>query len=286
MAAETAQWLLPFPPVSEAKMANRFLLLLVTAALFLVGQVRAEIADVVPVGDLERWGVLSLGLNGPGNRLADDAFIQGDFGAAGISRLALTDTSFIEGDLYYRHHGVIRIAPGSGIIGSQFRDQDALLEQETADALTFTRAAGALTANRDNDRIKLSGSDSLTLTGAPGETVVLSLRSFAMSGDSTLNLTGAANTTFVINVKNGFSLMNAARIVLSGGLDWNDVVFNVRHSGAEIQISGTADLEGILLAARRTVRLRDSALVRGEVIADALLMRGVSQILHPPVVSP
>ena len=176
--------------------------------------------------------------------------------------------------------------PAPGITGTVYRDQNALLNQETADALALAKAAGGLAATRGTTLINLSGTNSLTLSGAPGETVVLNLRSFAMSGSSTLTLSGSATTSYVINVNRGFSLTDSARIVLIGGLDWNDVVFNVRARGADVQLSGNAMFQGILLATRRNVRMRGFATVRGEVIADALIMQGMSQIDHPPVVSP
>jgi choice-of-anchor A domain-containing protein len=134
--------------------------------------------------------------------------------------------------------------------------------------------------------IDLQGSNNLTLSGAPGQTVVLNLRMLRMTGNSTLTLQGSANTTFVINVNRGFSLINAARIVLSGGLDWNDVLFNVRGTGTTVNLSGNSNFQGILLASRRSVQIRDGAILRGEVIADNLQMQGTAQVNHPAVVSP
>ena len=107
-----------------------------------------------------------------------------------------------------------------------------------------------------------------------------------MVGNSTLTLQGSADTTYVINVNRGFSLTDASRIVLSGGLDWNDVLFNVRGPGTAVTVAGNASFQGILLATRRTVQLRDAAVLRGEVIADNWLIQGTAQINHPAVVSP
>src|SRR6185295_15549545 len=95
--------------------------------------------------------------------------------------------------------------------------------------------------------INLRGWHSTTVTGAPGETVVLSLRDFQLAGHSTFTLQGTATTTFIINVSGQFSLLKNARIVLSGGVQWNDVLFNVRGSGT-VSISGDASLQGILMA--------------------------------------
>ncbi len=267
-------------------MVHRFLLALIGCTFFLGNEVRADLADVLPVGDLERWAAFSLGLNGPGDRLLNHALIDGDLGAAGVGYVALTNNALIQGDLYERRNRLLRFRFGDGITGTEYRDQDALLDQEVGDARAFSKAAGSLTSTRTNKLINLRGSNNLTLSGAPGESVVLNLRSFAMSGSSTLTLTGSATTTYVINVNRRFSLTDSARIVLSGGLDWNDVVFNVRARGSDVQLGGNAMFQGILLATRRSVQMRGFATVRGEVIADALIMQGTTQINHPPVVSP
>jgi choice-of-anchor A domain-containing protein len=134
--------------------------------------------------------------------------------------------------------------------------------------------------------IDLSGTNNLTLSGAPGEAVVLNLRLIRMTGDSSLTLQGSANTIYVINVDRGFSLTDASRIVLSGGLDWNDVLFNVRGKGTTVTLANNSSFQGILLASRRTMQIRDAAILRGEVIADNLQTQGATQIVHPPVVSP
>ncbi len=176
--------------------------------------------------------------------------------------------------------------PNTAITGTVHRDANALLDAESALALNLSQAASLLAPTRSLPLIDLNGTTNLTLSGAPGETVVLNLRMFRLRDSSTLTLQGSANTTYVFNVNRGFSLQDASRIVLSGGLDWNDVLFNIRGRGNTVTLSGTASFQGILLANRRTVDLRNAAIIRGEVIADALAMQGTSQIVHPPVVSP
>jgi cytoskeletal protein CcmA (bactofilin family) len=266
-------------------MVQRFLLP-VFGLFLVVSPLRANIGSILPAGDLEDWATLSLGLNGSGDRLSNDAQINGDVAVSGNGNIALTNNATIDGDVYFPWGGGFKAGAGTLITGSQNQVARTLLNAESNLALNLSRAAGLLTPTRNLSMIDLNGSSNLTLSGAPGETVVLSLRMIRMRGDSTLTLQGSANTTYVINVNRGFSLTDASRIVLSGGLDWNDVVFNVRGRGAAVTIAGTSNFQGILLASRRTVQLRDSAIVRGEVIADALLMQGTTQINHPAVVSP
>jgi len=134
--------------------------------------------------------------------------------------------------------------------------------------------------------INLSQNQNLTVTGAPGATVVLSLTNFVMSGSSTLTLQGTATTAFVINVSNQFSLSGRARIILSGGVDWRHVFFNVRGKGGTVTLSGNSSLVGILAARQRTVRMSDNALVTGQVWAKKVTLLDSSRIIEPPVVSP
>ena len=246
----------------------------------------ADLGQVIPIGDLERWAAFSLGSEGSGNRLSDNTFVEGDFGAAGNGNITMTDDSTINGDVYYRSNGTLAVAPGATITGSVFNNQNSLLDNGVSEAMAASNAAAAFQSTRSLSEVNGEGTQNIVLSGAPGETVVLNLRKFQLNGDSTLTLQGSANTTYIINVKNQFSLSGNARIVLAGGLDWNDVLFNVRGKGSEVRLSGNSRFEGILLANKRTVRLRDQAIVRGEVIGGRLAFQGTSQVIHPPVVSP
>jgi choice-of-anchor A domain-containing protein len=254
--------------------------------LLLASPLRADIGSFLPVGDLEDWAALTLGLNGSGDRLSNSALINGDVAVSGNGDMAMTNNATINGDVYFPFGGALKNGPGALITGSSNRVSRTFLNEECNLALNLSRAAGLLTPTQSLSQIDLNGTSNLTLSGAPGQTVVLNLTRFQMRGNSTLTLQGSADTTYVINITRGFSLTDAARIVLSGGLDWNDVLFNVRGRGTAVTLSGSSNFQGILLAARRTVQLRGAAIIRGEAIADNLLMQGTAQINHPVVVSP
>jgi hypothetical protein len=134
--------------------------------------------------------------------------------------------------------------------------------------------------------IRLDDNQAVTISGAPGETVTLNLRSFALYDNATLTLQGTATTTFIINVRHRFSLSGNAKITLVGGLQWDDVFFNVSGSGSVVSLSGNASLEGILTANNRKVRLRGNVDVFGQVFAKKLRLAGNAEIIQPPVVSP
>ncbi len=102
----------------------------------------------------------------------------------------------------------------------------------------------------------------------------------------TLTLQGTAGTAFIINIRNQFSLSHSAKIVLSGGLTPEDVVFNVLGSGCDVVIRGQSELTGTLQAVYRTVRIRGDSVVIGDVIARKIKLSRGGNIVDPPVVSP
>jgi hypothetical protein len=134
--------------------------------------------------------------------------------------------------------------------------------------------------------INLSRNHSMIVQGAPGATVVLNLRNFAMSGSATFTLQGTATTNFIINVTQQFSLSDSSKIVLSGGVQWNCVHFNVLGQGNPVLLSGHSSLVGILTANQRTVKMTNHAIVTGEVIANKIVLRDSAQIIQPPIISP
>jgi hypothetical protein len=146
--------------------------------------------------------------------------------------------------------------------------------------LLATQPAGQIT------NINLTRTMNMTVTGGPGATVTLSLNNFLMSGASTFTLQGTATTSFVINVSKQFSLSGSSRIVLSGGVQWNKVAFNVLGKGSNVTLSGSSRLVGVLNASKRMVLLRNQAIVWGEVHAARLILDDSSKVIQPPVISP
>jgi len=250
------------------------------------GHAKADVSDVIPeIGDLERWTVFSLGGGHNFSRAFGHAFIDGDLGLAGNGDFLMGGHATVDGDVYDRSNGTVLTFQNSVITGSIFRDQDALLDNGVNEALAASAHAFSLTPNRPNTSVKLLGNHAITIIGAPGETVVLSLKNFILRDNSTFTLQGTATTTFVINVRKKFSLSGNSHIDLAG-LQWNQVLFNVVGTGPKVGLGGDSIFNGILMANDRTVRLRKNATVSGEIIANRLKIRGSSRVLHPPVLSP
>jgi hypothetical protein len=246
---------------------------------------RADLSDVLPqMNDLERWAVFSLGAGNSYDQVVQSSWVKGDIGVAGNGRIVLAGNSTFDGNLYYRSNGNLLKLDNASFNGSQYQD-DALLDQNASEAISASDAAFAMAPTRSFSAINLGRHQNLTVTGAPGETVVLKLGSFTLAKDATFTLEGTATTKFIINVTKSFSLSGSAKIVLSGGLGWNDVLFNVRGAGLA-KLSGQAVFNGVLMANSRTVTVLGQSSVTGEIIANRIVLGGSAQVSRPPIVSP
>jgi len=260
----------------------------IAASLILLGgvQAKADVSGVIPeIGDFERWTVFSLGDGNNFSSAFGHSLIDGDLGLAGNGNFLMAGHATINGDIYDRSNGTVLTFQHASITGSIFHDQDALLDNGVNEALAASAHAFSLTPNRPNTSVKLLGNHALTITGAPGETVVLSLKNFILRDNSSFTLQGTATTTFVINVRKKFSLSGNSHIDLVG-VQWDQVLFNVVGTGQRVSLGGSSVFNGILMANDRTVRLSKDAMVSGEIIANRLKIRGSTRVLHPPFISP
>ena len=260
----------------------------IAASLILLGgiQAKADVSGVIPeIGDLERWTVFSLGDGNSFSRAFGHALIDGDLGLAGNGNLLMAGHASIDGDVYDRSNGTVLTFQHASITGSIFHNQDALLDNGVNEAIAASAHAFSLTPNRPNTSVKLLGNHAITITGAPGETVVLSLKNFILRDNSSFTLQGTATTTFVINVNKKFSLSGNSHIDLAG-LQWNQVLFNVIGTGQRVSLGGSSVFNGILMANDRTIKMKGDATVSGELIANRFKLRGSTRVLHPPILSP
>jgi hypothetical protein len=117
---------------------------------------------------------------------------------------------------------------------------------------------------------------------------VMNLSSLTLNNGAVLNLSGSAGSAFVINVSGAFSLNNSSQITLSGGLTPSDVLINVTGNSGAFSIAGNSLLQGTLLAynksgAQRTLTVGGAnTLIRGEIIANKVVVSGGAKVRKPP----
>jgi cytoskeletal protein CcmA (bactofilin family) len=254
-----------------------------------------ELGD--PQTGLLRWAAFSLGGGISDTTLADDfsgnATIKGDVGVAGSGNIQLSGKALINGNLYYRSNGTLKLSGNAKITGQRFHNSNALLDDHynranTLDthAFSFNDSHNYLVNGSPQTLTNITGNNNITIKATnPFSNVTLKLGNFTRTG-GTVTLQGSSTNNFIINVTNQFSLSGNARIVLSGGLTWNDVLVNVHGPGGDVQMSGNSYYEGVLLSTKRTIKLSGNAFVKGELIANKISISGNGQVVHPPVTSP
>ena len=240
--------------------------------------------DLGMAGPGPQWGLVLLGNGNGDSEIGGSSLIFGHVGVSGTDKIRIRDYSTLEGDLVLRKAAAFSLSGNAHIIGNVAFDQSAVdrLKQAAADAKAATQAAFGLQRTLGFPKT-INTNQSLTLTGSG--VVVLKLDDFRLAGNAALTLEGDANTTFIINVTDKFTMGGNSRVELSGGVTWENVLFNIRGNG-EATLSKNAQLEGLILSKKRTIELSGNSQVRGEVIAGAIKMSGASVIGQIPVVSP
>lgn len=231
------------------------------------------------------WAIFSLGAGSDQSDFSNGSLVYGDVALAGNGKLKMSGGSMISGNVYRHTSGSVNLSGGSLITGSTINNAatNTMLAQGVNDAIAASNAAYSLSASVGYPTT-INANSSLTLSGSGN--VVLKLTDFVVAGGATITLQGNSSTSFVINVTDDFKLSNGAQIQLSGGLTWDNVLFNIRGSGTNISLSGGSSVGGILLAANRSVKLDNASQFNGEIIANKVALTGGSQVTRPPVVSP
>ena len=243
----------------------------------------------------------------PGNGLSSDWWdVLGNVGVGGVGNLTMS-ASRIKGNLYIRTGATVVQSSGANIGNAGYVplipgytspsslptnglliNAAANANQASMDASTLANnwiGAGPTTIAQNNAALNLS------IAAVANATYVLHLQDLILSGASsvlTLSGNGQANVNYVINVNRFFSLSAGAKVVLTGGLTSENVLFNVEKTGAstytyDTTLGGGSKLDGIILAPNRTVKLTGASIVKGEVIGKAVSLSGYSRVYNPEI---
>ena len=227
-----------------------------------------------------KWAVFTLGSGvNDVNVMSGGASIWGDTAFAGSGKSNLSGTGTIRGEAVSHSSGSMVKSSGFTITGGTVNNRDAQLNQGVAQAISASNAAFVMPASAGYPTT-INQNTSLSLSGAANQTVVLQLTDFVLSNTAALTLQGTATTTYIINVTNKFSLTGSSIVQLSGGLTYDNVLFNVRGTG-DVTMGSSAVLNGIVLATNRTMKMSGSATVYGQVIANKVALSGVSSVRRP-----
>jgi Ice-binding-like len=268
---------------------SRSALLLAVAVSFFLGVTNAT-ADqfgTTTLTDWQHWAAFSQGGGVSDTTTVTDqsggTYVKGNVGVWGPGNISLSGNAILDGDLYYRTTGTLKLSGGAKITGMRHHDAggDTILQNSSNEAYMESNQLWAQPAQNPSPQYNfttINTSQNMTITGTGH--VVLKLTDFVLTGNATLTLQGTATTTFVFNITNQFSLTSLARIVLSGGLTAANVVYNVRNTGSDATVSGSARLQGILLANYRNVALSGSSITTGEVIGNKVTISGNAQLIH------
>lgn len=271
--------------------------------------------DLGFAGRVHKWAAFGLNGNVSGstsfNTSPNNIDFYGNVGVWGTNSKLILTNSRIQGNLSIRQGNNTEILTGSGGWSgtkSQNAATNTILSTAAANAATLSSNIASLTKTTNFSlsgftnntpsalsKIIASGSGdntssiNLLIDGTVNNSlnapIVLKLTDFVLNdaGGTQLTLKGTALTKFIFDVSGAFTLANSSDIILSGGLQAGNVIFNARNnSGAGL--GGGSTLQGILLAANGTASLSGSE-VTGQVIGKSVALSGGSKI-KAPVVSP
>jgi len=289
---------------------RRFLILFALAAVFFTADfAQAVCGSAYP--DTLPGGRINVGLSGQNftvfaaagfsSTYTDDtftgpSFVQGNIGVGPGGKFSWSDGT-IDGDVYmdgpggFTMSGPAHFTAGHGVRYNQhavldpaYTDYQNLSDAACGETPTSNYTATYTSTGAPAPMFSLSGSSSvnitndsksLTITGGPGQKIVLSLQNFVMSA-GTFTLQGTATTTFIINIANQFSLNNAK--ILLVGVPPSNVLFNIRSKNIQISLNQGTEMSGILLALGNKVSLSGGK-VFGRVIGGQVNITSGGQVI-------
>jgi hypothetical protein len=263
--------------------------------------------DLGDSGRTHRWAIFTYGsgtsgspftaldVSSPSSTTQHGYQIMGDVGLAGAySNLTVSGYGSLSGDRYLHTTGR-ETTTGSNAVLAGSRVSSSSVDYAANAAVnalknTSVTAAGLISTYGSPSSLNLSGGSASFSNNPFNGRYVMNLSSLTLDNGAVLNLTGSAGSAFVINVSGAFSLNNHSQIALSGGLTTSDVLINVTGNHSTFSIAGDSLLQGTLLAynsarngAQRTLTVDGAnTLVRGEVIANKVVVTGGAKVRKPP----
>ena len=228
------------------------------------------------------FGLNSVDLSSAGN-LSSVPGIVGDCGVGGGGFNGSNETSTIlqkttvNGRVFIDSSATPDIRSFFTATGGIFFGQD--LSQDKADVLALSAQIAALPPTQTFANI--TAAKTITSTTALN---VINVNSINLT-KANLTLVGSSTDTFLINVTSPTALfvLNGVKVILSGGLTPNHVVFNLPGTGGTVQVyKQTSGLNGTLLAPQRNVTIDNvtvSPWVTGSVIGSSVYVHSAARVI-------
>lgn len=222
-----------------------------------------------------------IGIQGDGGKLqmSGVGYIGGSALLADGTELGITEDNLIEGNIYGTNLG--GDPKNNTIIESA---QDAKLDAAAADARLFSDLYSDLGATAVTNNSITAVTDTLSIVGDAGQNV-LRLDKLELGGGEVLTLDGGGNdSSFIINILGDLKL-NSGRVELTGGLTFDEVLFNV---DGKVSFSGGGNssvLAGVILALDGEVSLTPG-LVQGSIIGSKITLTSGADLDTPAEIPP
>lgn len=231
-----------------------------------------DYADGVELGEAGSFVVLGL----PGSTIKFNSDVSGVVGDVGLASGAKQD--FKKGLLT----GSFLVDPNS----DNRNDHDVVISGGTVDsdltaAVENALMAAAVAAVVPADQVFGDIKSTKTLFGGPGRNVI-EANKIQLDDGETLTLAGDPSSTFVINVATKLKLKGGSSIVLQGGVDADDVLFNITGDD-DASVEGGSLAFGTILASHAKVKVKgEGSLLIGAVISgEEIALEDHGRVRHP-----
>jgi hypothetical protein len=217
-------------------------------------------------------GTTDFALNGPGTTFGNVGYDGHATVQLNASNNAPMSNVAIAGNLFLATGATVN---NSSQVGGTIATVSSALDNDWSAALMASADFSAMAATQSVPGGAINGTSTISSTGG---TNVIVLNSVNLGNGQTLTLHGSATDQFIINVSGNF-VLNSGKILLTGGLTPDDVVFNITSSGNAVSTSGglgnESIINGIVLAPNSGIAMAPGLII-GELIAGGATVHLVS----------
>ena len=205
----------------------------------------AASASGIDLGAAAGYGIL--GLDGATINLSSGPLrVNNNVGIGDNGTINFSGGGQINGALNYSSSSKLNTGGNTISNGTHQVDFSAIQQAALAEA----SAAAALSSTQSFSSIN----SPLTINGSGAQNVIGISQNIHLSG-GTLTIHGSASDSFIFNIAGTMELSGDTKIVLSGGVTPDQILFNFLGAGNQVQTSGNSLTTGIFLAPQRVFNI-------------------------------